>query len=51
MWMVMAISDVLQHFRRDPAMGNFFVEGALPLYPAAAQSVGPLPCIAPSPRG
>ena len=32
-------------------MGNFFVEGMLPLYSAAAHSVGALPGIAPSLRG
>ena len=32
-------------------MGNFFVEGALPLYPAAAQHVGALLCIASRPMG
>ena len=32
-------------------MGSFFVEGALPLHPAAAQRVGALLCIAPRPMG
>ena len=42
----MTPGDALQHFRRDPAMGSFFVEGALPLSAAAAQCVGALLCIA-----
>ena len=42
----MLSGDALQHFRRDPAMGSFFVEGALPLSTAAAQRVGALLCMA-----